>query len=95
MNAPKVRRIFELFAYHGCTLDMLIERLAAEGIVYRDAMPRFPRSTLHAILMIGPTSAKWSTRGNGIRQAFPACGPRDLGTGPGACWAGRSTGPMS
>ena len=50
MNAPKVKRIFELFAYHGCTLDMLIERLAAEGIVYRDTMRRFPRSTLHAIL---------------------------------------------
>ena len=50
VNAPKVRRIFELFAYHGCTLDMLVERLEAEGIVYRDTMPRFPRSTLHAIL---------------------------------------------
>lgn len=50
VNAPKVRRIFELFAYGGCTLDMLTERLAAEGIQYRDAVPRFPRSTLHAIL---------------------------------------------
>lgn len=49
-NAPKVRRIFELFAYHHCTLDMLVERLAAEGIVYRDSTPRFPRSTLHVIL---------------------------------------------
>ncbi len=50
VNAPKVRRIFELFAYRGVTLDMLIERLAAEGIVYRDSTPQFPRSTLHAIL---------------------------------------------
>ena len=50
VSAPKVRRIFELFAYHGCTLDMLVERLAAEGIVYRDSVARFPRSTLHAIL---------------------------------------------
>jgi DNA invertase Pin-like site-specific DNA recombinase len=50
VNAPKVRRIFELFAYHSLTLDMLIERLAAEGIVYRDSTPQFPRSTLHAIL---------------------------------------------
>ena len=50
VNGPKVKRIFELFAYHGLTLDMLIERLAAEGIVYRDSTPRFPRSTLHAIL---------------------------------------------
>jgi site-specific DNA recombinase len=29
---------------------MLIERLAADGIVYRDSTPQFPRSTLHAIL---------------------------------------------
>ena len=50
VNGPKVKRIFELFAYNGLTLDMLIERLAAEGIVYRDSTPRFPRSTLHAIL---------------------------------------------
>ncbi len=50
VNGPKIKRIFELFAYHGLTLDMLIERLAAEGIVYRDSTPHFPRSTLHAIL---------------------------------------------
>ena len=50
VSAPKIRRIFELFAYHHCTLDMLVERLAAEGIVYRDSTPRFPRSSLHTIL---------------------------------------------
>lgn len=50
VNGPKVRRIFELFAYGGCTLDMLVERVAAEGIAYKDSMPRFPRSTVHAIL---------------------------------------------
>jgi len=50
MNGPKVRRIYELFAYHHCTLDMIVERLAAEGIVYKDTQPRFPRSTVHAIL---------------------------------------------
>jgi site-specific DNA recombinase len=48
--APKVCRIFELFAYHGCTLDMIAERLAAEGVVYRDSIRRFPRSTIHAML---------------------------------------------
>ena len=50
INAPKVRRIFELFAYHGCTLDMIVERLAAENILYRDSITSFPRSTVHAIL---------------------------------------------
>ena len=50
VSGPKIKRIFELFAYNGLTLDMLIERLAADGIVYRDTMRRFPRSTLHAIL---------------------------------------------
>jgi len=50
VNAPKVRRIFELFGYCHCTLDMIVERLAAEGIVYKDSIARFPRSTIHAIL---------------------------------------------
>ena|SRR3972149_2486200 len=50
VNGPKVRRIFDLFAYHGCTLDMIVDRLATEGIVYKDSIPRFPRSTVHAIL---------------------------------------------
>jgi site-specific DNA recombinase len=49
-NGPKIRRIFLLFAYHGLTLDSLIERLKTDGIVYRPSTPIFPRSTLHAIL---------------------------------------------
>jgi site-specific DNA recombinase len=50
VNAPKVRRIFELFAFHGCTLDMIVERLAADGIIYKDSFARFPRSSIHAML---------------------------------------------
>ncbi len=50
VNGSKVRRIFELFAYASCTLDMLTERLAAEGVVYRDSTPQFPRSSLYNIL---------------------------------------------
>jgi len=50
VNGPKVKRIFELFAYGGCTLDMLIEQLVAEGIIYRDSVPRFPRSSVYNIL---------------------------------------------
>ena len=48
--APSVRRIFELYAYHGLTLDALLKRLAAEGIIYRQSMPKFNRSSVHAIL---------------------------------------------
>ena len=50
VNGPKVRRIFELFAWHHCTLDMIVERLAAEGIVFKDSMARFPRSSIHTML---------------------------------------------
>jgi len=76
----KVKRIFELFAYHGLTLDMLIERLSADGIVYRDSTPRFPRSTLHAILhdraYIGEVEHKeqWYPG-----KHSPLVDPRDLG----------------
>ena len=49
-NGPKVRRIYELYAYHGYTLDALIEKLAGEGIAYTKTIYRFTRSKLHAIL---------------------------------------------
>jgi hypothetical protein len=45
-----VRRIFELYAYHGHTLDSLVQQLADENRTYTDATPRFPRSKVHAIL---------------------------------------------
>lgn len=45
-----VRRIFELYSYESLTLDQLVEKLAAEGRVFRlPAMP-FPRSSVHNIL---------------------------------------------
>ena len=47
---PHVRRIFELFAYHNLTLDSLAEKLADEGRRFRESFPKFPRSSLHAIL---------------------------------------------
>lgn len=49
-HGPNVRRIFNLYAYHNLTLDDLVERLYAEGVYHRSSQPRFPRSTLHAIL---------------------------------------------
>lgn len=50
VHGPKVTRIFELYAYHQLTIDGLIDRLAQESVVYKDAHPRFPRSTVHAML---------------------------------------------
>src|SRR3954462_10598465 len=49
-HGRKVRRLFDLYAYHGHTLDSLQDQLANEGIVYTDACPRFPRSKLYSIL---------------------------------------------
>ena len=49
-GAPKVKRIFELFAYQALTLETLIDTLARQGIIYTDSSPRFTKSTLHRIL---------------------------------------------
>ena len=48
--AANVRRIFHLYAYENLTLDGLVERINAEGLVFRASQPKFPRSTVHAIL---------------------------------------------
>lgn len=50
IQAPKVRRIFELFAYQPHTLETLADALARQGIVYTDRQPKFTKSTLHRIL---------------------------------------------
>ena len=48
--AANVRRIFHLYAYENLTLDGLVERINAEGLVFRASQPKFPRSTVHTIL---------------------------------------------
>lgn len=50
VNAAKVKRIFELFAYHCVSVADLAKRLAEEGIVYCDSKPRFSERTLYKIL---------------------------------------------
>ncbi len=50
INAPKVKRIFELFAYQPLTLETLIDLLARQGVIYTDRSPKFAKSTLHRIL---------------------------------------------
>jgi hypothetical protein len=49
-TGPTIRRIFELYAYHGHTLVSLSDALANEGRVFRRSMPRFPKSSLYDIL---------------------------------------------
>jgi site-specific DNA recombinase len=49
-NGPKVRRIFDLYAFHNHSLDTLIQALSDEKIEYTSAIPTFGRSKLHAIL---------------------------------------------
>ncbi|MCC7334682.1 MAG: recombinase family protein [Pirellulaceae bacterium] len=48
--APKIRRLFQLFAYENHTLDTLVEALSREGFEYRKSARKFPRSKLHTIL---------------------------------------------
>ncbi len=50
-NGPKVRRIFEIYAFENISVRDLIRRLAAEGITYTDRYPRFNSSKLCKILM--------------------------------------------
>ncbi len=49
-NALKVRRIYDLYAYRGFTLDSLIQQLVDEGVEYSKRMHRFNRAKLHTIL---------------------------------------------
>jgi site-specific DNA recombinase len=49
-DSPKVKRIFELYAYQPVTLDSLVDLLARQGIVYTDRTPKFARSTLQRML---------------------------------------------
>ena len=49
-NGPKIRRIFELYAFENLTVRDLIDRLKAEGITYTTKHPRFNKAKLHTIL---------------------------------------------
>jgi len=49
-RAANVRRIFDLYAYHGFSVDALGRKLFAEGIYYTPSALRFARSKLHTIL---------------------------------------------
>ncbi|MEP0843487.1 MAG: recombinase family protein [Phycisphaerae bacterium] len=48
--AANVKRIFHLYAYENLTLDGVVERINAEGRIWRKSVPKFPRSSIHNIL---------------------------------------------
>lgn len=50
ISADAVRRIFHLYAYEPLTVDALVDRLHREGLSYRNATPRFPRSSVYVML---------------------------------------------
>ncbi|MCD8140366.1 MAG: recombinase family protein [Planctomycetaceae bacterium] len=49
-EADNVRRIFELYAYHNHTLEMVVDTMAAEGRYYRKHRASFKLSKVHQIL---------------------------------------------
>ncbi len=49
-DAAKVKRIFELYAFHSLTLDSLKARLLKDGVTYKPSMPGFTRGKLYEIL---------------------------------------------
>jgi site-specific DNA recombinase len=49
--AENVRRIFNLFAYEPLTIDGLVDRLHEAGRRFRQTMAKFPRSSVHNILL--------------------------------------------
>lgn len=49
-EADQVKRIFDLYAYHHCTVDMVLARLHAEGRSYTANQPKWVRSKVHRVL---------------------------------------------
>jgi len=49
-NGPKVQKIFRLFAYHGLSVETLVERLCEEGIFYSPSRPKFSLSKIYGLL---------------------------------------------
>ena len=71
-EAAAVRRIFELYAYHGHTLDTLRQALADMEIHYTPRQPRFSRSKVHEILRDRCYIGEVNYRGNWFPGAHEA-----------------------
>jgi DNA invertase Pin-like site-specific DNA recombinase len=48
--AQNVRLIFDLYAHHNCTIDMVVRRLGERSVAYLPSAPAWTRSKVHAIL---------------------------------------------
>ena len=49
-EADNVKHIFDLYANHGCTIDMVVARLNSDGRTYTAKQPHWVRSKIHRIL---------------------------------------------
>ena len=49
-ESGNVRQIYQWYAHEALTLDMLMQRIAASGMTFREASPKFNRSTVHELL---------------------------------------------
>lgn len=49
-EAAKVRRLFHLYAFENCTLEGIVQRMAAEGLEYRSGNPAWSRTSVHNML---------------------------------------------
>ncbi len=49
-EAENVKRIFHLYAFENCTLDMAVEKLKAEGRIFTPKQPIWQRSKVHRVL---------------------------------------------
>lgn len=49
-NGPKVKSVFGLCAAEQLSLDQVQQRLYDEGVFFSDSRPRFPKTTIYAIL---------------------------------------------
>ena len=49
-ETKNIRYVFDLYAHQNCTIDMIGERLAGEGVKYTDPQPLWSRCKIHKIL---------------------------------------------
>ena len=49
-QADNIRRIFHLYAYENFTVDGVVKKINSENRVFRNSVPRFPRSSVHNFL---------------------------------------------